>query len=138
MKFHFTNSALIRSSSLQSADSSSKSRKSSNNMEKNKSEANSSYSMSSLSALILSVALSSFLTGYNIGVGNSSLGNVKNTIDWNESLQIFLSVANSIFASGATIGSVFAGKIANKYGRRNAMILVDFLCIISSGIVINI
>jgi MFS transporter, SP family, sugar:H+ symporter len=94
--------------------------------------------MSSCFALILSVTLISFITGYNVGVGNSSLENVENMIDWSESLQLFLSVANSIFASGATIGSVFAGKIANKYGRRNAMIFMDLLCIIGSWIVPNI
>ena len=84
--------------------------------------------------LCLLATMNCFLCGYNIGVLNASIYNVAYTLGWSEST--LASVCNAIFAFGATVGSVIAGKIANKYGRIKGMMLVDVISILGCCFVI--
>lgn len=96
---------------------------------------NKNYNTSVVVRLVINATLSCFLTGYNIGVTNSSLENVSEAVGWSGGYNTFSAICNGVFPGGAVIGSILSGKIANKYGRRKGMIYTALLCIISSGIV---
>lgn len=89
------------------------------------------YDFAHVLKLTLVATISCFLTGYNIGVVNSSLDNVAETLNWGDLKSTYISLCNALFAVGGTIGSMVSGKLANKYGRRKGMIICDYVSILS-------
>lgn len=95
------------------------------------------YPMATLLKIVTTATLSCFVTGYNIGVTNSSLLNVEIYLDSSLSLTVFSSIHGAIFALGGTIGSLISGKMANYYGRRKGMMILCFLTFGTCGIVMD-
>jgi MFS family permease len=96
------------------------------------------YPMPTLLKIVATATLSCFVSGYNIGVTNSSLDNVEKFLGSNISSTVFSAIQGAIFALGGTIGSLSSGKLANYYGRRKGMMILCFLTFLTCGIVINI
>ena len=92
------------------------------------------YSTSTLFKIVFTTTLSCFVSGYNIGVSNLSMSSVAYEISTISEVN-FSAIHGAIFPIGATFGSVLAGKLANRYGRRNAMRMICLLIFLSSGLV---
>ena len=92
------------------------------------------YSTATLFKIVFTTTLSCFVSGYNIGVSNLSMPSVVYEIGTLDSTT-FSSIHGAIFPIGAAIGSVLAGKLANRYGRRNSMRMICLLIFLSSGLV---
>ena len=99
---------------------------------------NKNYPTTVLLKIVATATLSCFVSGYNIGVTNSSLPNVYDYLDSSLSLTVFSSIDGAIFALGGTIGSLTSGKIANRYGRRKGTMILCFLTFLTCGIVFTI
>ena len=87
--------------------------------------------------ITLVATISCFLTGYNIGVVNSSLDNVAKTLDWGSLKSTLISLSNAVFALGGAVGSAISGKISNKLGRRKGIMITDLVSILSCTCVLS-
>ena len=86
--------------------------------------------------LTLNTSTGYFFFGYNLCVFNVMQENLSLILNWNSQKQIFISIISAIIPFGAIFGSLSAGKIASKIGKKNTLILFDCLGILSSFITI--
>ena len=83
----------------------------------------------------LTVTLSSFIGGYQIGVFNTCQNNVGHTLGWGKENSEMISVMTALMPVGGMVGSLVAGHTANRLGRRWALIGTAIIEITSSLLV---
>jgi SP family xylose:H+ symportor-like MFS transporter len=92
------------------------------------------YRLGLLNKLTITATLASFICGYQIGVINTCLENVAETLGWGDRKLTMISVNSAIMPIGAIFGAFAAGKLANSLGRRKALLVTNIISIIGCGL----
>ncbi|CAG9316932.1 unnamed protein product [Blepharisma stoltei] len=77
--------------------------------------------------IALNASIGSFIFGYNTGVFNSNQLNVAATLGWGGNENLYISIMAAMMPFGGLFGALFAGTIAQKIGRRKALMLMDVI-----------
>jgi len=78
--------------------------------------------------------LGPFLTGYNQGVFNPCQNNVAATLNWGSQKETLVALFSAFNPIGGTVGGMLAGVIANKLGRRKAMVFLSALSCVGAAL----
>lgn len=92
------------------------------------------YNLKYLIGVILTASLGSFVSGYEMGVFNTSQRNVAKTLNWGSQADTYISIINAIFPIGTLSGCLLAGPVSNKLGRKLGNLLTAFTYILGCGI----
>lgn len=92
------------------------------------------YRLSYLVPAVLSATLNSFLCGYQIGVFNTCQNNVAHSLNWGSHKTVLISVMTMLMPLGAMLGSMTAGLVANRLGRKWGMLLTCGIMVLSAGL----
>ena len=83
--------------------------------------------------LALHIVISGFLFVYTFSVFNTCSENVGATLDWGSQQDTYTTVFSTIVPLGALLGSMAAGNMMNKLGRRKSIIITDVIMMIGSA-----
>ena len=92
------------------------------------------YRLSYLVPAVLCATLNSFLCGYQIGVFNTCQNNVAHSLNWGSDKTALISVMTMLMPIGAMLGSMTAGLVANRLGRKWGMMLTCSIMLLSGGL----
>lgn len=83
--------------------------------------------------LVFTAALGAFFFGYNMGDLNPLQNYLQNTVyreQMGDETDLYIGMIGAFVSAGAIPGAVLGGKFANQFGRKNAMIVTDFIGLI--------
>ena len=85
--------------------------------------------------LVIHIVLSSFIFSYSLGVFNTCTENVSASLNWGANKESYIALFSSMIPIGAFLGSLVAGSLSSKYGRRGSLQIADLLymlgCVLS-------
>ena len=92
------------------------------------------YRLCYLIPAVLTVTLNSFLCGYQIGAFNTCQENVAYSLGWHDEKTTMIAVMTTLMPLGAMLGAMTAGVLANRLGRKWAMMLTCVIMLLSGGL----
>lgn len=92
------------------------------------------YNLKYLIGVVVTATLSCFVTGYEMGVFNTCQRNVAHTLNWGDKTDTYISINNAVMPIGGILGSLLAGPISNKLGRKIANVITAFTFIVACGL----
>lgn len=80
-----------------------------------------SYSSCKVWTYCLTITISSFYYGYNVGAFNGSMDDVAGALDWGDKKSLYQTLFTAAFPLGAMMSTMFAGKCTDRFGRRKTL-----------------
>ena len=75
----------------------------------------------------LTITISSFYYGYNVGAFNGSMGTIAKALEWGSKTSLYTTMFTAAFPLGAMMSCMFAGKCTDRFGRRKTLMIISLV-----------
>jgi len=75
----------------------------------------------------LTITLSSFYYGYNVGAFNGSMDTIAGALHWESKKSLYTTMFTAAFPLGAMMSCMFAGKCTDRFGRRKTLMATSLV-----------
>jgi sugar porter (SP) family MFS transporter len=79
------------------------------------------YSSCKVWTYCLTITLSSFYFGYNVGAFNGAMDDIAEALHWGDKKSLYTTMFTAAFPLGAMMSTMFAGKCTDRFGRRKTL-----------------
>jgi len=85
------------------------------------------YSSCKVWTYCLTITLSSFYYGYNVGAFNGSMDTIAGALYWGSKKSLYTTMFTAAFPLGAMMSCMFAGKCTDRFGRRKTLMATSLV-----------
>jgi len=85
------------------------------------------YSSCKVWTYCLTITLSSFYYGYNVGAFNGSMDTIADALHWESKKSLYTTMFTAAFPLGAMMSCMFAGKCTDRFGRRKTLMATSLV-----------